>query len=387
MADPVPATAPADRRRLRLVHREVLLLAVLAGIAVAAFVFTRAVAAGNERMRRQDAASWYDAGMRDLTGGRPDAALAALRRAVSKDQGNKRYQVALAAALAMAHQDESARQVLVGLRDAAPEDAGINTELARLEARQGDLVEARRHYQNALNAVWSAEQSDVRRALRVELIHLLLDHDEKSRALSEVLLLSANLPDTPAAHVEAGRLFLDAGDPRHALDQFAQALALEPQQAPALTGAGEAAFALGDYGRAHGYLAAAPHDAGRVAELHALADLVLANDPLALRLSEEERTRRLLGDVQQAAQRVAACLTTMPAGAPERAGLESVQREALALASTLTLRAIRASPDAIETGVELFDRMEQRTQRGCAPVTPRDRALRLIGRLHGIDER
>ena len=132
-----------------------------------------------------------------------------------------------------------------------PEAADVNTELARLEARDGDLDEARRYYQSALNAVWSQEQSDVRRGLRLELIHLLLAHNEKSRALAELLLLSANLPDTAASHAEAGQLFLDAGDPHRALDQFARALVLDPSNALALAGAGESAFAEADYTRAH----------------------------------------------------------------------------------------------------------------------------------------
>ena len=371
---------------MRLVHREIVLLVFLAGVAVVAFLLTRAVAAGNDRMRLDDAAAWYDAGRRDLAAGRSDAALTALRRAVSKDRGNRRYQVALATALAAAHQDEAARQVLVGLRDVAPEDAEVNTELARLEARQGNLSDARRYYQNALNAVWNADQSDVRRGLRLELIRLLLGHDEKSRALSEVLLLSANLPDTPAAHVEAGHLFLDAGDARHALEQFSEALAFDPQDGPALAGAGESAFALGDYPRARRYLAAAPRGLDRVVELQALADLVLTNDPMAPRLSVEERTRRLLVDVQQAAQRVAACVATLAPDSAGRAALEVIQHDAAAFEPTLNLGAVRELPDAIESGLELVDRMEQHTQQGCAPMTARDRALLLIARAHGINE-
>jgi tetratricopeptide (TPR) repeat protein len=378
--------AAGDSRRLRLVHRELVVLVSLAAASVVAFVLTRDFARSNERMRRQDAATWYEVGQRALAAGRTADALTALRRAVGKDQANTRYQVALAAALSTTHEDDAARQVLVGLRDVAPEDADVNTELARLEARRGNLPEARRYYQSALNALWAAADSDVRRVLRLELIQLLLDHNEKSRALSEILLLRANVPNTPAGHVETARLFGAVGDPGHALEQFGQALALDPQDGPALAGAGESAFALGDYPRARRYLAAAPRDAEGVVELRALTDLVLTNDPMAPRLSAEERTRRLLTDVQHARQRVAACLAAPPSDLRARTGLDALQREVQSFEPTVSPRAVREQADMIESGLELVERMEQQTKLQCAPITPRDRALSLIARAHGINE-
>jgi tetratricopeptide (TPR) repeat protein len=383
----IPGSTARESRRLRLVHREILVLVSLAAVAVVAFIFTREFAIANDRMRRQDAAVWYEVGRRALAGGRPVEALTALRRAVSKDQGNTRFQVALAAALSTTQEDAAARQVLVGLRAVVPEDADVNTELARLEARQGNLPEARRYYQSALNALWAVAQSDARRALRLELIRLLLDHGEKSRALSEILLLSANLPDTPAAHVETARLFVAAADQGHALEQFARALTLDPQNAAAQLGAGESAFALGDYPRARRYLAAAPHDAGQVTELRALTDLVLTNDPMAPRLSADERTRRLLIVVEHARQRVAACLAAPPSSGPAaRADLDALQREVEDFVPTLSPRAVREQADIIESGLELALRIEQQTEHRCAPVTARDRALLLIAHAHRIGE-
>jgi tetratricopeptide (TPR) repeat protein len=371
----------------RLVHREVVLLLVLGGAAVAAFLLTRTVAAGNERIRLADAAAWYGIGQQALSSGRTEDGIDALRRAANKDRGNRGYRLALARALAASRQDDAATQVLVGLRDATPEDADVNTELARLEARDGDFDAARRYYQAALNAVWSAEQSDVRRSLRLELIHLLIAHDEKSRALAELLLLSANLPDTAPAQVEAGQLLLAAGDSRRALDRFSRALVLDPGNAHALAGAGESAFANADYARARRYLAEAPLDAPRMSELRELTDLVLANDPMAAHLSADERSRRLLIDVEQASRRVAACLQTMPAASPARAPLEEAQRDAGAFEPSQAARAARESPESIEAGLTLVARLEQRSQLGCAALTPRDRALLLIAQLHGIEER
>ncbi len=387
MTDPVAPPPAPDEGRVQLVHRELVLLVVLVIVAAAGFLLTRAVAAGNDRMRRQDAAAWYGAARQDLDDGRSADAITALRRAATKDPTNMRYQVALAAALASSHQDESARQVLVGLRETAPEDAEVNTELARLESRSGDLTNARRYYQSALNALWSPEQSERRRTLRLELIRLLLDHQEKSRALAELLILSAGLPGVAAPQVEAGRLLLEAGDPRSALDRFSEALKREPANATALSGAGVSAFALADYPRALHYLSLVPAPTAEIAEMRSLAELVLAHDPLAPRLPTNERFRRLVDAVTHARQRLADCLPLAPSDTPTHQALDVLQRESMAFEPSLTVKALHESPDTIETGIELVDRIEQATAKGCMPLAPLDRALALVGRLHRTAER
>jgi hypothetical protein len=117
-----------------------------------------------------------------------------------------------------------------------------------------------------------------------------------------------------------------------------------------------------------------------------LTDLVLSNDPLAPRLSAEERTRRLLTDLQHARQRVAACLAALSSNPGARAGLDALQREIAAFEPTVSPRAVREQADIIESGLELVQRTEQQTEPGCAPITARDRALSLIARAHGINE-
>ena len=138
-------------------------------------------------------------------------------------------------------QDDAARQILLGLREANPEDAEINLRLARLHARGDDLAGAVRYYQNALSGVWTAAGS-ARREVRIELIQYLLAHDQRGRALAELLVLTANLSDDAAAQTEAGQLYLKAGEPRRALDHFQRALERDPRHPEAVTGAGEAAF-------------------------------------------------------------------------------------------------------------------------------------------------
>ncbi len=254
------------------IHREIVTLILLTAVVVAGFFLTRAVAHANRDLRQRDASAWYDRGERDLASGHTEVAITALRRATAIDRGQRPYQFALAGALAAAGQDDAARQVLLGIREASPEDPEINLRLARLDARSNNLTGAVRYYQNALYGVWSGEQETVRRHVRIELIQYLLAHGQHGRALSELLVLSANLPDDVASQTQAGRLYLSAGEPRRALEHFQRALDAEPKNQVAVIGAGQAAFEEGDYANAQRYLRSTPRSAA-VSQTREITDL------------------------------------------------------------------------------------------------------------------
>ena len=108
-----------DTRRLSsFVHRELVLLAVLSAVTVAAFFLTRAAAVSNEALGRQDAAAWFERAER--AGESPEAALTALRRAVAKDPDNREYRLALAGELAAGGQLDEADRVLAALLETDP---------------------------------------------------------------------------------------------------------------------------------------------------------------------------------------------------------------------------------------------------------------------------
>ena len=274
------------------------MLVVLSALVMAGFLLTRAAAGANRRLRLADAVAWYDAGERQLARGQTETAIQSLRRAAVINRDNQSYRLALAAALATDHQDDPARQVLLGVRDSTPEDPDVNLQLARLEARRDDVTAAVQYYQNALHGSWGFDRSDARRQVRVELICYLLGHEQRGRALSELLVLEGNLPDDARLQTEVGQLFLEAGEPRRGLERFRQALRSDPKNEAALTGAGEAAFDAGDYPSAQRFLRAVTSPSGRVSELRAIADLVLTRDPLRPGLSERERQERI-ADAQE----------------------------------------------------------------------------------------
>ena len=105
-------------------------------------------------------------------------------------------------------QDEAARQVLLDLRERKPEDSETNLQLARLEARRGDRTAVGRYYQTAIVALWKTDQRPAQHQVRGEFIEFLLKHDERDRALSELLVLEASLPDDVPSQVAAGNMLL-----------------------------------------------------------------------------------------------------------------------------------------------------------------------------------
>jgi len=335
--------------------------------AVGAFFLTRAVAANNRSMSVQDAAAWYARGQRALADGRTDDAVEAFRRATVRDRGDRTYVLALAGALTRNHDDDAARSLLLTLREADPEDAEINLELARIAAGRHDVAEALRFYHNALYAPWAADRQDARRDVRVELIRFLLAHRQPGRALSELLAVSSDLPDRAEAHLQVAQLFAQAGDDAHALDQYQRALHVAPDDAAALAGAGASAFRLGQYTAARALLRRAPRGNVDITAMREVADRVLSDDPLASRIGFSERRQRLRSNIEYVRQRLASC-------APQDALLGDADGAAAHPA---------ADQDAIEAGVALVARIAQRVVDACPSPTPRDRALVLIGREHG----
>lgn len=342
--------------------------------AVAGLWVTRAIASGNRQMRLDDATQWFTLAEQRVAAGQSDLAVQAFRRATAIDRDNLPYHLALARALTADGQDDAAYQVLIALRQLTPDNPDINVPLARLEAHRHDVTAAIQYYQSALHGLWPSERAEERRRLRVELIQYLLQNDRGGRALSELLILSANLPDEVVSQREIGQLFLTAGDPRRALDHFTRALRLAPNDAATVAGAGEAAFAAGDYARVLMYLRE-PGLSRRLSDMRVMADAVVTRDPLAPRLKPDERRRRLLAGLDDAAGRLDEC----------SADLGTLRPEVAAFARSASPRAVRDDPDLVDRGVGLIGRAQRTMARLCDRGTTSGRAWRLIAARHDSD--
>jgi tetratricopeptide (TPR) repeat protein len=363
------------------VHRDILQLSVLIVIAIAAFFLTHAVAASNRETALRDAAEWYRRGQQALAGGQIDAAIDDFRRATVRDRGQTGYVRALAHALALHHDDEAARAVLLSLREAAPDDAELNVDLARLAARRQDVAEASRFYHNALYAPWPAEGTDERRGVRFELIQFLLAHGQPRRAQAELLAVSSDLPDMAATHLKVAALFEEAGDDAHALEHFQRALQLAPGDSTALAGAGLSAFRLRQYSAARTYLGRVPDPSGDVAATRDVVERVLAGDPLAPRIGSAERRRRLTSSLVYVEGRLSECMNRDSDGS-----ITALQHDVEEFSQQLRRSGV-LEQDTIEAGVDLIHRTAARLSQACGPATPDDRALVLIGRMRDGDSK
>lgn len=371
-----------------VLRREIVILALVSVAAVPTYLLTRAVAAWNRRTDVRIAGEWYRRGQQQLRDGDTGAATESLRRASVRDRANPKIALALAQVLAAKNRDAEARTALMRLSGTSPNDPEIHLELARLSVRGGDVPDALLHYHEALNELPAGAEAEERgRRIRTELVRFLLARDARGRALSELLVLSANVPSDAESHVEVARLFLEAGDVTRALGQFVEASRLDGASAPALSGAGEASFRLGDYASARRYLerarALGPGDPGSTGLLETTR-LIHSANPLAPRLASDERVTRLVAGLDQAAKRLDECLDARSdVRVSERPGLEQLRAELASMRSTLDAKGRRRGPGLVQDGAELVFRIEEAASRSCGEPTGLDLALLLIGRRHG----
>lgn len=368
----------------RILNREIVLLVALSLAAFGVFVFTRHVAAGEQRLEARIAAVWFERGMQFMRAGDIEQAIQAFRKATADTGENRRYVLALADALAAGNHVAEAQQLLLTPRESDPGDAEMNTQLARLAARQGAVQDAVHYYQSALYSNWAAGQADERRRLRIEFIRFLLAHQQRDLATSELLVLQGRTPNSASAHIETAKLFLEADDQKHALQEYEEAHRLDSHNEDALTGAGQTSFQLGDYATAERYLRDAHDvnpDSQKARQLLTLAELVQSEDPLAPPLSPLERQRRLMADFERSEQRLESCLN-QTAGSTASAELQSLKAEALAVQPKFRSQTHPPDSDAVRSGVDLIFRMQQAASGHCGEPAPEDQALLLIGRRH-----
>ena len=245
----------SEEETVRILRRDMLLLSVIAACAVGLFLVTKSVAAREGEIESRVAAIWFQDGERKLSAGEIDEAIDSFRKATGIDRENRRYVMALADALAAGNHNIEAQQALLRLREQDPTNAEVNLRLARLAAKSGDVSEAVLYYHSSLDGMWKGpDVASRRRNVRKELIDFLIARQDQDRALSELLVLDSELPQNADAHVQAAKLYLRVGDAGRALNDFIEAVRLDPLNDEALAGAGETELRLGDRRKARQYL-------------------------------------------------------------------------------------------------------------------------------------
>jgi cytochrome c-type biogenesis protein CcmH/NrfG len=360
----------------------VLTLAAATGFAAVSHLVSRYTANQQARGRKL-----YELGLADARADRYDDAIAAFRAALTCDPTNSQYQLSLARALRDSNDPrrlDEAESYLLALWQRTPQDAAVNLALARVAAHRGSIEDATRYYHNAMYGVWNSDPDANRNKARIELIQFLLKKNARAPADSELIALSAALPQDPAQHLQAAQLFEQAQDYSGALAQYEEVLRLDPANAVAMAGAGETAYRSGNYTVAQLYLRSAvnadPVDAN-ARQLLASADLVLRTNPFHSHVSDAERNRRITAAFAQAEERLTECAqkagVDLTNPSPTTA-LPSLQSRWIATKPDLDHLHSPAETDLPDSIMDVVFQIEQQTAAICGPPQGMDEALLLI---------
>jgi len=362
--------------------REPVMITVLSTVAIICFSAVSWLSSMYHAQQKSLGAEWFNRGSADLAQRRYKLAVSEFRTALLYSRGDYTYQLNLAEALVGQQRIEEAEAYLANLWDRQPENGLVNLELARIAAQKGQPDRALRYYHNAIYATWPADHEQARRQTRLELISYLLKIHQKEQAQSELIALAANLGDDADQQAMVGNLFIQAGDDRDALAAYRVSLKTSPDNAAALSGAGRAAFELGQYRLAKQYLesarAADPNDAEIAARLET-ASLVMQLDPFRRRISVAERDRIVMDTFASASQRLASCPAIDTTNDPAQPSLSETLTK---MKPQITERNLQRDPDLVEHAMELVFNIENLSSAACGNGTPTDRALVLISRLH-----
>lgn len=360
-------------------------LLLLVAMAVVFFLGTGFLVATYRSKERQLGREWFAEGQRSLDV-QPLQAVVAFENALRYDGNETRYRYGLVQALLASGRTSQAEAYLLSMWEQQPANGRVNLSLARIAAARGDLVQSTRYYHNAIYGVWDDAPQPHRIQARLELAELLLAKGATREADAELVALAANNPMGADLARRAGELFLRAGDPDSALEQFQGALKAAPEDPEALSGAGKAAFALGRYSDAEHYLARArargAADADTMDKLQ-LAQWIRESDPLDRRASWAARAQRAMDALQLSHARLQSCagqLASRPGDA--RPELEqSLQRLDDSLREA-DLKKLRQDPDLLISVAGQAFAAEETAAKYCGTPQGKDQALLLIGRSH-----
>ena len=335
---------------------------------------------GYKAEQRRLATEWFERGSAALEGGEPEEAIVAFRTALTFSREDRLFRLRLAQALAADGRTTEARAYLLTLLEAQPGNGPVNLELARLAAKTGDTAEAQRYYHASIEGAWSDTAEEQRRSIRLELTRFLVGHDAQLQAQSELIVLEGDLPPDPDLQRTVAALMLDAGLASRAGRIYERLLKSNPRDTLALTGAGRAAFATGNFITAESLLSKAVATGASDPDLEstlATARLIGALDPYRRRLSLRARASRAGEALKIADARLESCAAARSdAQLDEFATGIQAQQEIMASPAGRDL-------DAVDTAMDLVFRIEQITATLCGEPDGPDRALLLLARQRG----
>ncbi|HVB34352.1 MAG TPA: tetratricopeptide repeat protein [Patescibacteria group bacterium] len=368
--------------------REAVLLTALAALGIM-FGITEVAVGFYHTKQTELAQMWFQKGSSALASERPQEAIGDFRNALSYDPDNSSYQLRLAQALTAASRNVEAESYLLDLWSREPGSGEINLELAQLEARSGS-ADAARYFDNAIYGVWTSEPEQHRWQARMQLFQFYRSRGKSGQAQAELLAMAADTPRNDyQRQTEIGQLQMESNNPRQALQQFRLALRVSPRYAPALAGAGQAEFDVGEYQDALPYLESAvkldPKDQQTVSLLK-MTRLVIENDPFQIGLDERQRTERSLDAYLQALSSLTDCANKQGVALDASGASPNALQQTWALGQRQLelMTHFRGQPQTVLQLMNFVFSGEDLAASECGPLQGKDQALWLIGKKHQL---
>jgi Tfp pilus assembly protein PilF len=370
-----------------LIVREPLLVSILVLITLAFSALTHAYSQAYDRRRSALGIEWFERGKQELKNNRHPAAVEDFRTALLYDPQNWDYRMHLADALTEAGQTEQALNYYRGLWQSHPNNGPINLQLARLGERKGDTNATERYFNGAIFGDWPDNAAENRRTASLELIQFYLDRGDRGHAESQLIILSENLPEDPQLHSQVADLFSRVGDDQRALKQYQRAERVNPNYPPAIQGAGEAAFRIGDFHTAEVYLTHAlrlDESNASAKRLLAIVQSIFLLDPYERGLPEAEKIKRTLRTFEIVGNRLQSCAASSDSSV-SRAIEPRFERWKQSKAMA-TPRFLAQHPEKVETLLEFASSSEGLAQSRCGEPSLDDSAILAIAQHRELED-
>lgn len=346
-----------------------LVLLAIAGLWIADTFLARVEQADSQAQARRV----FEQGRALLRRGENKQAIERIEDAIAIERGNRDYLETLAEAEFAAGKFDDAQLTLTDLLASDPTDGAASLWMARIAAEEGRFADAVSYFHRAIYGHWNEHEIENRRRARFELIDFLAKHNSKEELLAELLPVQDYAAKDLNTRLKLGRLFLAAGSPARASDEFHEVLRENPANAEAHEGVGEVDFARADYRAAqHDFQAAlrlSPDNQTARQRLD-LCNELLQLDPTVRGLDSEERYRRSVKLVELTLAEVNRCTANATAESQDLFG-----KAAEALAAKV--RHGREN-EAAEANVDLAAQLWQLRKKECKAAPPADSPLTLV---------
>lgn len=319
----------------------------------------------------------YLDGLRLRRTGKIKEAVEAFRKAYTLERRNTGYELELVDSFIAAGQIDRPELLIHDVLEREPNDGRANLLGAHLMLAEGKPDQAAAYYHRAIYGDWPPDAAAHRVAVRMELVDFLVARGKRQELLAELLALQEEAGKDPATEERLARLFLVAGSPPRAADEYRAVIKQNPKNAAAYAGLGEAELQLGEYRLAHtAFLTASnynPRDASIRRQLE-LSDTLAALDPTSRKLTSMEKYRRSLRILDLARSDLDHCVASHPALASDEA------RQLLASANdTLSETPTEVTNEIAENDLNLVEQTWHARIKICGPATsPDEDPLRLI---------